>query len=97
MSPSNRPELTGRESRDQALFERVAADYHRKDLLPAHRRARRHRLMQTLRSVELPADCSILEVGCGAGFAADYLIPNCDEQDSWQFVVRAIATQAFLA
>ncbi len=43
MSPSNRPELTGRESRDQALFERVAAD------------------------------CSILEVGCGAGFAADYL------------------------
>ncbi len=29
--------------------------------------------MQTLRSVELPARCSILEVGCGAGFAADYL------------------------
>ena len=25
------------------------------------------------------------------------LIPNCDEQDSSQFVVRSIATQAFLA
>lgn len=73
MSQSNRAELSGRESRDQALFERVAADYHRKDLLPAHRRARRHRLIQTLRWVELPTDCSILEIGCGAGFAADYL------------------------
>ena len=31
--------------------------------------------------------------------AATYtgLIPNCDEQDSSQFVVRSIATQAFLA
>ena len=28
---------------------------------------------------------------------AAYLIPNCDEQDSSQFVVRSIATQAFLA
>ena len=25
------------------------------------------------------------------------VIPNCDEQDSSQFVVRSIATQAFLA
>ena len=28
---------------------------------------------------------------------AERLIPNCDEQDSSQFVVRSIATQAFLA
>jgi len=73
MSPSNRAELSRRETHDQALFERVAADYHRKDLSPAHRRARRHRLLQTLCVVELPAECSILEVGCGAGFAAGYL------------------------
>ena len=30
------------------------------------------------------------------GFSVD-VIPNCDEQDSSQFVVRSIATQAFLA
>ena len=29
--------------------------------------------MQTLRIVDLPTACSILEIGCGAGFAADYL------------------------
>jgi 2-polyprenyl-3-methyl-5-hydroxy-6-metoxy-1,4-benzoquinol methylase len=73
MSPSDRAGPSGRKARDQALFERVAADYHRKDLMPAHRRARRHRLMQTLRSVGLPPGCSVLEAGCGAGFAADYL------------------------
>ena len=73
MSQSDRGEVSRREARDRALFERVAADYHRKDLLPAHRRARRYRLLQSLRHVELPSNCSILEVGCGAGFAADYL------------------------
>lgn len=73
MSGSKPADLSQRETRDQALFDRAAADYHRKDLLPAHRRARRHRLIETLRLVELPPDCSILEVGCGAGFAADYL------------------------
>lgn len=73
MSRSDPADLTDREARDRALFERVAGEYHRKDLLPAHRRARRHRLMQTLRLVILPAESSILEVGCGAGFAADYL------------------------
>jgi len=73
MSPYDRTGHSGREERDHALFDRVAADYHRKDLMPAHRRARRHRLMQTLRSVGLPPGCSVLEVGCGAGFAADYL------------------------
>jgi SAM-dependent methyltransferase len=73
MSQSDRGEVSRREARDRALFERVAADYHRKDLLPAHRHARRYRLLQSLRHVELPSNCSILEVGCGAGFAADYL------------------------
>lgn len=73
MSPSDRSELSERAARDRAIFDRAAADYHRKDLLPAHRRARRHRLLQSLRPVALPPACSILEVGCGAGFAADYL------------------------
>ena len=62
-----------RETRDQCLFADIASSYCRKDLLPASRLARCHRLQQTLKAVPLTAQPELLEVGCGAGFSATYL------------------------
>ncbi len=62
-----------REQRDIALFDRIAASYGRKDLLPASARARRLRQVRTLRLTPDTAGLHVLEVGCGAGFGADYL------------------------
>jgi SAM-dependent methyltransferase len=75
MSPS---EESGRmdqslEARDRELFNRIAQSYVRKDLARASRVARRQRVLATIRSVPLPKDARILEVGCGAGFGAEYL------------------------
>ncbi len=61
------------EQRDRDLFDRIARQYAAKDLLVAHSLARRCRLEQTLAGLPLPRDAAILEVGCGAGFAARYL------------------------
>jgi len=55
------------------LFDRIAERYCHKDLLPASRVARRHRLTQTLKVAPLGRNLNILEVGCGAGFTASYL------------------------
>jgi 2-polyprenyl-3-methyl-5-hydroxy-6-metoxy-1,4-benzoquinol methylase len=71
-SPSP-PGPNTRERRDQRLFEGIAPAYCRKDLLPASRRARCHRLQQTLKAVPTTARPEMLEVGCGAGFSAAYL------------------------
>jgi 2-polyprenyl-3-methyl-5-hydroxy-6-metoxy-1,4-benzoquinol methylase len=62
-----------RERRDQRLFEEIASVYCQKDLLPASRLARRHRLRQTLAAIPPIAGPAMLEVGCGAGFSAAYL------------------------
>jgi SAM-dependent methyltransferase len=59
--------------RDRELFDRIAEDYCQKDLLPAHRHARKLRLLQTFRHTDIDASGDILEIGCGAGFAATYL------------------------
>lgn len=61
------------EARDRRLFNRIAQSYVRKDLVRASRVARRQRVLATIRSVPLPKDARILEVGCGAGFGAEYL------------------------
>ena len=63
-----------RETRDRALFDAIAKQYCRKDMLPAHRRARQLRLFQTLERGGIANPTSVLEVGCGAGFAARYLL-----------------------
>ncbi len=62
-----------RQARDRALFDAISDEYCRKDLLPASRRARRLRLERTLSSVPLGSNDRVLEIGCGAGFAASYL------------------------
>lgn len=64
---------TEHEQRDRELFDRIAEEYCRKDLLPATRIARKCRLTQTLRVAKLNSTRALLEVGCGAGFAATYL------------------------
>ena len=63
---------TTREQRDRALFDRIAANYAAKDLRHSSREPRRQRLERTVRQ------CGghlghLLEVGCGVGFAAEYL------------------------
>ena len=64
---------SGHEARDRELFDAVAEAYARKDTIPSSRIARRHRLLQTIRAIPLPANPRLLEVGCGAGFSAPYL------------------------
>lgn len=67
------PVATDHAVRDRELFDRIATKYYRKDLVPAARLARKHRLFQTLRAAPLSSAATVLEVGCGAGFAARYL------------------------
>lgn len=58
---------------DREHFDRIAAEYERKDLSPGASRARRLRLTQTLHKVPSTAAPHLLDVGCGAGYAARYL------------------------
>jgi len=58
---------------DDLLFDRIASNYVTKDLYKPSRRARKLRLFQTLRKIKLKSNHDILEIGCGAGFAATYL------------------------
>lgn len=63
------------ETRDRQLFDTIAGAYAAKDRSPSARPARRLRLLQTLRALPNAslAGKRILEVGCGAGYAVDYL------------------------
>jgi SAM-dependent methyltransferase len=62
-----------RAARDQAHFDQVAIEYCRKDLAPASRRARRHRLLRTFAALPRLVRPKVLEAGCGGGFSATYL------------------------
>lgn len=61
------------EQSDQALFDRISEKYCRKDLKWASRLARKLRLEQTVKPVLTGNDQKILDLGCGAGFSAEYL------------------------
>jgi 2-polyprenyl-3-methyl-5-hydroxy-6-metoxy-1,4-benzoquinol methylase len=61
-----------REYEDQKLFDDIATNYIKKDLISYCRIARKLRLVQSLKGIQKPIK-RILEVGCGAGFSADYL------------------------
>ena len=60
-------------AQDRQLFNDIAEHYCGKDRTESSRVARRHRLRQTLELVPLDNARTVLEVGCGAGFSADYL------------------------
>jgi SAM-dependent methyltransferase len=64
---------SSRRQSDRRLFDSIAGAYARKDLQSSSRRARRQRLERTLDEVPMLESWRILEVGCGAGFAAAYL------------------------
>ncbi|NHZ85122.1 MAG: methyltransferase domain-containing protein [Planctomycetia bacterium] len=59
--------------KDQSLFNSIAESYSKKDFSESSRTARKLRLKQTLAKVNLSNDIDIIEIGCGAGFAATYL------------------------
>lgn len=62
-----------REASDREHFDSIAEQYGAKDLAPSCRPARQQRLDQTIAAVPGAAFNRVLEVGCGAGFAARYL------------------------
>ena len=64
------------EDRDRELFGQIADKYCQKDLHFASRLARKQRLLHTLRSVPSGSRGNLLEIGCGAGFAVQYLEKN---------------------
>lgn len=59
--------------KDQSLFNHIAESYAKKDFSESSRIARKLRLKQTLAKVNLNNNIDIIEIGCGAGFAATYL------------------------
>ncbi len=58
---------------DREHFDRIAEEYEHKDLSPGAAKACKLRLTQTLRKVPTTPPPRLLEVGCGAGYAARYL------------------------
>lgn len=64
-----------REEGDQALFDRIAARYARKDILPSSALARREKLLFALAPLlEASGDLgTVVDVGCGAGGPAAHL------------------------
>jgi SAM-dependent methyltransferase len=61
---------------DRELFDRIARKYSRKDHEPYSRAARRHRVLSSV--ARLPSLGKVLEIGCGAGFSAEYLAGRYD-------------------
>lgn len=67
---------SSREDRDRQLFDTIAQRYERKDRHPTARIARAHRLHRTLAILPLEGGRILprmAEIGCGAGYAAEYL------------------------
>tara|TARA_A100001011_G_scaffold375146_2_gene436362 strand:+ start:11165 stop:11935 length:771 start_codon:yes stop_codon:yes gene_type:complete len=64
--------LDKREYNDKKLFNDIAENYLKKDLIGYCRIARKQRLVRSLKGIQQPIK-KMLEVGCGAGFSAEYL------------------------
>jgi 2-polyprenyl-3-methyl-5-hydroxy-6-metoxy-1,4-benzoquinol methylase len=62
-----------RERADREHFDRIASSYTRKDESASSRVARRFRLESTVDSAGIGSGADYLEVGCGAGYAVEYL------------------------
>ncbi len=79
------------EQRDKELFDRISEQYCRKDLRPGSRRARQLRLNQTLKRSLTGRSQSILDLGCGAGFSAEYLAGRFQRYVGVDYSERLIA------
>lgn len=64
---------TERAQADREHFDSIAGKYVAKDLVPSSKCARKLRLESMLGHIPMQPTWRILEVGCGAGFAATYL------------------------
>jgi 2-polyprenyl-3-methyl-5-hydroxy-6-metoxy-1,4-benzoquinol methylase len=64
---------TAKATRDRELFNAIALKYAAKDMYKPSQSARALRVMQTLNTVTVDDHTHVMEVGCGAGFAAEYL------------------------
>jgi SAM-dependent methyltransferase len=62
-----------RETADREHFDTIAPRYARKDLAPSSRPARLRRVQRTIAALPRETFDRLLEVGCGAGFGAEYL------------------------
>jgi SAM-dependent methyltransferase len=62
-----------REAHDREHFDTIAERFSAKDIAPSSRPARRRRVEQTITAVPKETFERVLEVGCGAGFGAEYL------------------------
>jgi SAM-dependent methyltransferase len=86
-----------REQADQALFDRIANRYARKDSVLSTSLARKNQLFSVLGPLldELPTLGTILEIGCGVGAPARYLIGHYERyigiDQSEEMVKAAIA------
>jgi SAM-dependent methyltransferase len=64
---------SGREISDREHFDSIAERYGAKDVAASSRPARRRRVERTIAAVPIEKFDRVLEVGCGAGFGAEYL------------------------
>jgi 2-polyprenyl-3-methyl-5-hydroxy-6-metoxy-1,4-benzoquinol methylase len=62
-----------REAADRAHFDSIAERYSAKDEAPSSRPARRRRVERTVATLPVEGLGRVLEIGCGAGFGAEYL------------------------
>ena len=67
--------FNNRENNDKKLFNDIATSYVKKDLTLYCRIARKQRLVRSIEGIKKPIR-NLLEVGCGAGFSAEYLKGN---------------------
>ena len=63
-------------SQEREFFDHIAKKHIEKDLYRVSCNARKRRLLQTLRHLEINPGIDVLEIGCGAGFAPGYLSGN---------------------
>lgn len=69
----NKKDNERRSRSEKEHFDSIASQYVKKDIFPPSRAARRLRVKQTVSGIGDPAPSDILEIGCGAGYASEYL------------------------